>query len=138
MMKTIRIYCAIAVMVLCTTSASAQWITNSDIGFKAPFSKVETPTPSFHSTSTMLSCNSKYASTPTISSNGLAGDDSTDNSHPKNPRKIIPPVPGGDPTPIGDAILPLLLLAAAYTVVRRRGYAFCRVMIEKDAKNQTI
>lgn len=108
-------------MVLCTISASAQWITSNDNGFKAPFSKIETPTPSFHSTSTMLSCNSIYASTPTISSNGLAGeDDSTDSSHPKNPRKITPPVPGGDPTPVGDAILPLMLLAAVYTLRVRR------------------
>lgn len=120
MMKTIRIYCVIAVAVLCTTSASAQWITNSDIGFKAPFSKVETPSASFYSTSTMLSCNSVYASSPTISSNGIAGDDTTENDLPKTPRKIIPPVPGGDPTPVGDAILPLMLLAAVYTLRVRR------------------
>ena len=55
MMKTIRLYCMLAVMVLCTVAASAQWNNSSQ-----PYSSPEVPTATFRSTSAMQGTGSQH------------------------------------------------------------------------------
>jgi len=114
-MMTKHIYYTIVVMVLCTVSASAQWNTYSE----AFNGSAQAPTAAFRSTSTMAATNSAYASTPSIGDDGSAvGMYATAPS--SGPRKVGPPTPEGDPTPLGDAALPLLLMAGAYAFIRVR------------------
>ena len=78
-----------------------------------------TPTATFQSTSAMQSSGSAYSSPPIINSDGTATPNDTDDSgsssgHPGKPKTVAPPVPEGDPTPIGDGMWVLAILAAAY------------------------
>ena len=83
-------------------------------------------TSAFQSTSTMTGSGSSYSSNPTINDNGTASAPSY--APASGPRKIggLPGTGGGssmpdtskaqDNTPIGDAVLPMLLFAAVYMV----------------------
>lgn len=83
------------------------------------------PTTTFHSTSTLTGSGSEYSSNPTISDNGSATQPYA------APRMIgarrndgIDPPDDEDEdyieNPIGDALLPLMLLAVGYAAARRR------------------
>lgn len=73
------------------------------------------PLTAFQSTSTLLSSGSAYASNPWLS----AEANSQTMVPGREPRRIGPPAPSGDPTPVGDALLPLLLMAVLYTLLNR-------------------
>jgi len=105
-----------AVMVLCTATAAAQWNMTGNSPYNG---SAQAPAATFRSTSVMQGSNSVYASTPAINDYGLA-DGAGAGAHPGNPRRVGPPTPGGDPTPVGDAALPLLLMAGAYAFIRVR------------------
>ena len=74
------------------------------------------PTIRFQSTSSMQGSGSAYASNPTINSDGTAYTASTYAAAPSGPRRIAPPTPSGNPTPVGDAVWPLLFLGLLYTI----------------------
>ena len=88
----------------------------------------EYPAPQMHSTSTMVGSGSTL---PNAASSGfISADDNLNSSNfntPRGPRRAKeeddePPTNPNGPmeNPIGDAILPLLLLAAAYVIYLRR------------------
>ena len=96
--------------------------------------KAEQPNAAFQSTSTMMGSGSSYSANPTLNSDGTASYDGASASAPSSgPRKAkkegewgdtelggTPTEPG---TPLGDAVLPLLLCALAFCGViylRRR------------------
>lgn len=80
------------------------------------------PNTVFQSTSTMTPTGSQYSSNPTLNSNGTAV---APTSGPYKAKKggLLPPPPTVDPndtgnTPLGDALIPLMLCACAYLIVR--------------------
>lgn len=82
------------------------------------------PTTTFHSTSTLTGSGSEYSSNPTISDNGSA---TQPYAAPRmigarrNDGSIDPPGDDDDiENPIGDALLPLMLLAVGYAAARRK------------------
>lgn len=80
------------------------------------------PPAMFQSTSTLQPSGSTYASNPMLSAEGSATYQGyTEQTPPpgRQPRRITPPVPGGDPTPVGDALIPLLMMAILYTFFNR-------------------
>ena len=85
------------------------------------FGQQEQNSVSFQSTSTMPRSGSVYASQPAINENGFATYTSAESTSsagaPAGPRKIVPVTPEGDPTPLGDALLPLMLMALAFGAV---------------------
>lgn len=98
--------------------AMAQWS-------RTPFSEVIAPQASFQSTSTMQASGSRFSTNTKLNSDGTAiyGNGSgtqPQTQDPRVPRKVAPPVIEGEPTPLGDALLPLLLMAVLYTFVKRR------------------
>ena len=85
----------------------------------------DSPSAVFQSTSTMQTSGSAYSSSPTLNADGTAEPAAaTAPGRPGNPKTALPPPPTeGDPTPVGDAVLPMMLLAmayAAYATLRRR------------------
>ena len=85
------------------------------------------PQASFQSTSTMRGTGSSYSSNPMINSNGTAVYNGAAASGPNRAKKDDPfggqDISGtGNPqqpgTPIGDAVLPLMLCVCAYLIVR--------------------
>jgi len=74
------------------------------------------PTIGFQSTSSMRGSGSVYASNPKVNSDGMAYTSSAFETVPSGPRRIAPPTPSGNPTPIGDAVWPLLFLGLLYTL----------------------
>lgn len=83
------------------------------------------PSASFHSTSTMTASGSSYSSQPTIGSDGVAtmGETYTSSQPASGPRRIVTPGAGGIQQPIGDALIPLLLMVMVYAtslLLRRR------------------
>ena len=80
------------------------------------------PSASFRSTSTMTTSGSTYASQPMLGVDGMAtmGDTYTSSQPAGGPRRIVTPGVGGIQQPIGDALLPLMLMALAYMVIRVR------------------
>ena len=74
------------------------------------------PAAEFHSTSVMPSVGSSLSTTPNITV------DDAENNTPRGPQRVSPYQPPEDPmdTPLGDAVLPLLLLAAGYAIYLRR------------------
>ena len=96
--------------------AMAQW--NS-----AEHTTATAPAVSFQSTSTMPSSGSTYSSTPMWSNDGTAAYDDASSAQaqaPSGPRKVGPPTPGGDPTPIGDGVWGLILMAAGFGMYKSR------------------
>lgn len=120
MIKMIKIMKAIkqlliAIGLISVLTISAQTIT-------------EYPAPQMHSTSTMVGSGSTL---PNAASSGfISADDNLNSSNfntPRGPRRAkeedddTPPDPNGPmENPIGDTVLPLLLLAAAYVIYLRR------------------
>jgi len=85
------------------------------------FGEQEQPKAQFQSTSVMQTSGSVYASQPAINEDGTAYNPSA--AQASGPRKAgsLPPKPTnqeGDTgnTPIGDAVLPLMLMAVAFTM----------------------
>lgn len=85
------------------------------------------PNTVFQSTSTMTGSGSTYSSNPTINENGTANAPSyAPASGPNKAKKDLglPTTPDttGDSgnVPVGDAVLPLLLCACAYLIIRAR------------------
>jgi len=79
----------------------------------------------FRSTSTMPSFGSAYSAVPHWNSDGTAYDAASGNyaQASSGPRRISPVTPEGDPTPVGDAMLPLLMMALVYasaSFIRRK------------------
>ena len=81
------------------------------------------PTTTFQSTSALVGSGSDYSSNPTIGEDGTAAQP---NAGPKvrtiSGRRNDTPDDGDDEglLPIGDALLPLMLLAIGYAAARRR------------------
>ena len=93
--------------------------------------KVEQPNAVFHSTSTMMGSGSQYSANPTLNADGTAYYNGAAASGPRRVKMGDPtptPNPGDpesgdqdnteDPTPVGDALIPLTLLALAYLIIR--------------------
>ena len=79
----------------------------------------QAPGATFQSTSTIMSSGSEYSSNPSIGDDGTASTPNADEPQQANARRIgvrhnLIEVP--DDNPIGDVVLPLLLLAAVYGV----------------------
>jgi len=78
---------------------------------------------SFRSTGTMTASGSRYASTPMLSADGSPTYDGA-GSPASGPRRIGPApdsdISTEDLVPIGDALIPLLLMAAMYVLLIRR------------------
>jgi len=80
------------------------------------------PTVAFQSTSVMQTSGSTYASQPMLNADGTATYTGASYAA-AGPRKAPPPTPEGDPTPLGDAVLPLILMAllfGAITALKRK------------------
>jgi len=87
------------------------------------------PNATFQSTSTMLGSGSAYASNPTLNAEGIAtytGQPSSPDYIPGGPRKIFTPGNGGTQQPLGDELIPLLIIAAIYTLMKlvRRNFSY--------------
>ena len=80
------------------------------------YSLASIPTVRFQSTSSMHGSGSIYASAPTIGTDGMASTSSTTGTVASGPRRIAPPTPTGNPTPVGDAAWPFLFMALLYTL----------------------
>ena len=77
------------------------------------------PVAKFQNTGALNATGSPHASIVMIDEEGYAYFGGTPAAHtPVVPRRIIPPTPEGPPTPLGDAVLPLLLMAATFGVWR--------------------
>jgi len=91
------------------------------------FSEQDQPKAQFQSTSVMQTSGSVYASQPAINEDGTAYSPSQDaqssTQAPSGPRKSGTPGNQGSELPVGDAVLPLTLIALAFCGViylRRR------------------
>jgi len=92
------------------------------------FGEQEQPKAQFQSTSVMQTSGSSYASQPALNEDGTAYNPAA--STPSGPRKMVmdestPGTPGigTNEQPIGDAVLPLMLMAlvfGGYIAIRRR------------------
>lgn len=103
-----RVTVLIIVAMAAITAATAQSIYPTDM--------------TFQSTSAMRGSGSTYSSSPMLDAEGLATNEKTSEVTEANsgPRRIRPTIPEGNPTPIGDALLPLLLMAVGYAVLLYR------------------
>ncbi len=85
--------------------------------------KIEQPNAVFQSTSALQSSGSQYSATPMLGADGTAtldGAVSTPAQAPSGPRRTISNPDDSEENPIGDAVLPLVLLAGAYLFWRAR------------------
>ena len=87
----------------------------------------------FQSTSTMAPVNSQYSANPSLNEDGTAYNpaettSATSQKPGGGPRKVGPVQTEGDPTPVGDAVLPLMLMALAFggVIYLRRRKALSR------------
>ena len=92
-------------------------------GRMQPGAQVQTTSPSatFQSTSTLTGSGSALSATPMLGADGTAtldGAVSTPAQAPSGPRRTITNPDDDVENPIGDAVLPLLLLALAYLSTR--------------------
>ena len=116
-MKSIKVkgyWLMVIGMLLVSMPAMAQWGNDNQVGATAPST-------TFQSTSSMSGSNSAYSSNPSIGDNGMASQPNAVQQAPSsrgisNRHNLIE---NPDDNPIGDAVLPLLLLAAAYGARRR-------------------
>lgn len=78
------------------------------------------PSATFQSTSAMQGSGSAYSSNPMLNSNGIATLDGSETpaQAPSGPRKASVFDDDDEDMPIGDAVLPLLLLAGMYLIIR--------------------
>ena len=71
---------------------------------------------SFKSTGTMVPSGSAYSSNPMLGQDGTATMSITvEPAKANGPRRIGPPTPEEGPTPIGDAVLPLMIMAMIFS-----------------------
>lgn len=87
--------------------------------------KAVVPAAAFQSTSVMVGSGSGLVATPKLNADGTVnteiygmGQASPSNAHPGRPKTIAPPVPDGNPSPLGDGLWALLIMAMVYTLVR--------------------
>lgn len=120
-------YAAIALMALLPVIASAVEYKNIYRGqqqYASHMMTVTAPEVSFQSTSSLAGSGSTLSSTPMLNEDGTATyEGETSSGAPRGPHRIAPPKPSGDPTPLGDVLIPLLLMAMAYAtsiLLRRR------------------
>ena len=104
MKRIIMILMAVALVALPTTAQN--------------FGEQEQPTAAFQSTSTMTPVGSAYSANPTLNENGVAAAPTSGSRKAKASTPALPPAPtitDGDTgnTPLGDAVLPLMLMALA-------------------------
>lgn len=93
--------------------------------------QVAAPAATFQSTSTLVGSGSAYSATPMLGEDGTASYNGASYAPAKGPRKatmdgdddddddettIVTPGQVGSQAPIGDAVLPLLLMASAFAV----------------------
>ena len=78
-----------------------------------------TPDIAFRSTSTMVGSGSAYCSSPMLTENGTAtySGESSSSSAPSGTKKIVTPGNEGTQQPIGDALLPMMLMAIVFAGV---------------------
>ena len=83
------------------------------------------PSAAFQSTSTMSGSGSTYSANPELNTDGTATYEGASNAPAKSPKRPGGVRKEGDdwehpliPTPLGDAVLPLMLLLGAYVCVR--------------------
>jgi len=90
-------------------------------------SQSPTPAASFRSTSVMTTSGSMYSANPSLNADGTAVYKCASYSPaqaPSGPRRVIGNPDGDDEddtengSPLGDALLPLMLLACAYLIIR--------------------
>ena len=90
------------------------------------FRTSDQPQTEFQSTSTMQTSGSVYASQPALNADGTAynpGAAIVPEQNPSGPRRVAPKDGSGNEFPIGDAVLPLTLMALAFAglmYLRRR------------------
>ena len=87
--------------------------------------QTSSPVIAFRSTSTMVGSGSAYSSSPMLTTNGMAtySGESSSPQAPNGPRRIITPGNNGQQQPLGDALLPMMLMAilfAAFITLRRK------------------
>ncbi len=91
-------------------------------GRMQPAAQIQTtvPTVNFQSTSTLTGSGSALSATPMLNADGTANTPAPTMSRPRRIEEGIdtPPDDDENPNPIGDAVLPLLLLALAYLSTR--------------------
>ena len=95
--------------------------------------KVDQPNAVFHSTSTMMGSGSAYSANPTLNADGTAAYNRAAVYTPSGPYQAkkegtgTPTTNPGDvsagdqdntPTPLGEAVLPMMLMAGAYLIIR--------------------
>ena len=88
--------------------------------------KTEQPNVVFQSTSVMTGSGSQYSANPMLNDNGTASYNGASYAPAKAPRKatmdddettIVTPGNTGSQAPVGDAIIPLLLMVMAYATI---------------------
>ena len=101
------------------STSSTQFYSGSGVGVTLASTKVATvPTVEFHSTSAMPSVGSSLS---VASSAGVIIDEQGNTQMTSGPKRVNPNQKPADPfLPLGDAVLPLLLLAAGYAIYLRR------------------
>ena len=79
----------------------------------------------FQSTSTLQGSGSVYSANPSLNADGTAYNPAEASTQaqspaqaPSGPRRVGPVKTEGDPTPLDDAVLPLMLMALAYLGMR--------------------
>ena len=99
-------------MLLVSMPAMAQWGNDNQVGATAPST-------TFQSTSSMSGSNSAYSSNPSIGDNGMASQPHAAPSSRSisGPKRISNP-DDDEINPIGDAILPLLMAAGAFLLMK--------------------
>ena len=102
------------------STSSTQFYSGSGVGVTLASTKVASvPAAEFRSTSVMPSVGSSLS---VASSAGVTIDEGGNTQMTSGPKRVSPNTPPEDPydEPIGDAVLPLLLLAAGYVIYLRR------------------
>lgn len=104
------------------STSSVQFYSGSNVGAAIAYTTVASvPVVEFRSTSTMPSVGSNLSA---ASSMEVSIDEGGNTQTPSGPKRVNPNRPPTDPfeDPLGDAVLPLLLLAAGYVffIARKR------------------
>lgn len=111
MKKSVKKMIIVVMAAVLALPAMAQWETDEQQNAARPSS-------TFQSTSTMQSSGSSYSTNPMLNADGTATYNAASyapaQAPSSGPRKVAPPAPEGPPTPVGDGVWALLLIAAAY------------------------
>lgn len=119
----------IGVMVIACLQAQAVTYKNSYqgsvVGRQMPMVGVQTAAPavSFQSTSALAGSGSALGANPTLNADGSVNEGAYRAGTSNGPRRVTNPDENDDDdtengTPLGDAVLPLMLLACAYLILR--------------------